>query len=81
MIDEAIQAGARQHKACGVIEISPRTLQNWRKKPGEGDLRRGPKHPPAHKITAQEQGSERVSAGVFSDEIEDRARLTLRDLP
>ena len=55
MIDEAVQAGARQHKACEVVGISPRTLQNWRKRPGEGDLRRGPKRPPTHKITAQER--------------------------
>jgi putative transposase len=29
-IDEACAAGARQEKACGVVGISPRTLQRWR---------------------------------------------------
>ncbi|MBM4290806.1 MAG: hypothetical protein FJ138_04690 [Deltaproteobacteria bacterium] len=39
MIDETIEAGARQHKACEVVGITPRTLQNWRKRPGQGDQR------------------------------------------
>lgn len=55
MIDEAITDGVRQHKACKVVGISVRTIQNWRKRPGQGDLRRGPKKPPAHKITTQER--------------------------
>jgi len=29
LIDETVTAGARQHKACEVIEISPRTLCRW----------------------------------------------------
>ena len=55
MIDEAVSAGARQFKACEVLGLSVRTIQNWRKRPGQGDLRRGPKRPPAHKITAKER--------------------------
>jgi putative transposase len=31
LIDEAVTAGARQHKACEVIEIDPRTLRRWQK--------------------------------------------------
>ena len=31
LIDEAITAGARQHKACEVIEINARTLRRWKK--------------------------------------------------
>ena len=57
MIDEAIAAGARQHKACKVVGLSVRTIQNWRKRPGQGDLRKGPKRPPAHKITAEERAA------------------------
>jgi putative transposase len=55
MIDEAVSAGARQFKACEVLGLSVRTIQNWRKCPGQGDLRRGPKRPPAHKITVEER--------------------------
>jgi len=31
LIDEACGAGARQARACAVLEISPRTLQRWRR--------------------------------------------------
>ena len=31
LIGEAVTAGARQHKACDVIEINPRTLRRWQK--------------------------------------------------
>lgn len=30
LADEAVQSGARQHKACEILEISPRTLQRWK---------------------------------------------------
>ena len=30
LIDEAVTAGARQQRACEVIEIDPRTLRRWR---------------------------------------------------
>ena len=51
----AIEAGARQHKACEVVGITPQTLQNWRKRPGQGDQRQGPRQAPAHKISPQER--------------------------
>ena len=31
LIDEAVTSGARQHKACRVIEIDSRTLRRWQK--------------------------------------------------
>jgi len=31
LIDEAVNAGARQHKACEVLEINTRTLRRWQK--------------------------------------------------
>ena len=31
LIEEAVTAGARRHKACAVLEIDVRTLQRWRK--------------------------------------------------
>ena len=29
LIDEAVTAGARQHKACAILELSARTYQRW----------------------------------------------------
>ena len=29
-IDEAMQAGSRQHKACALLGMSSRTLRRWR---------------------------------------------------
>src|SRR5690554_4707675 len=55
LIDEAIQAGARQHKACDVMGISCRTLRRWRKRDTLIDQRRGAsKHCP-HALTAEEK--------------------------
>ena len=31
LIEEAVSVGARRHKACGVLEITVRTLQRWQK--------------------------------------------------
>ena len=31
LIEEAVVAGARRHKACAVLEIAVRTLQRWQK--------------------------------------------------
>ncbi len=31
LCDEAIASGARQHKACDIIGISPKTIQRWKK--------------------------------------------------
>ena len=38
LVDEAVQSGARQQRACAVIGMSARTLQRWRARP-EGDGR------------------------------------------
>ena len=37
LIEEAVGAGARRHKACAVLEIDVRTLQRWRKALQESD--------------------------------------------
>jgi putative transposase len=41
LIDEAIQAGARQHKACEVLGITCRTLRRWRVAQSLVDRRKG----------------------------------------
>ena len=45
LVSEAVVAGARQDRACKVVELSERTLQRWQgDQAGAGDLRgyRGP---------------------------------------
>lgn len=39
LIDEAVAAGARQAKACELIELSARTLQRWQADQQQGDRR------------------------------------------
>ena len=55
LVDEAVASGARQEKACALLNIEPRTLQRWRGQDIGDDGRAGPKHPPANKLTAQER--------------------------
>jgi len=56
LIDEAKANGAREIKACEVLEITVRTLYRWRKAGSEaGDGRRHAKRPPScSKLTEQE---------------------------
>lgn len=56
LVDEAVNAGARQQKACDVIGVSERTLQRWRTEPDGTDGRQGPKTAPAHRLTEAEKG-------------------------
>jgi putative transposase len=55
LIQEAVEAGARQSKACEVLGLTERTLQRWRRAPGGEDARRGPKTPVAHRLTEAEK--------------------------
>ena len=57
IVDEAVAAGARMHKACEVIEFPARTLQRWRQQGPDGgdDRRRGPTTPPANKLSPLER--------------------------
>lgn len=55
LVDEAVEAGARQEKACEIIHIEARTLQRWRKQGIGDDGRAGPRHPPANKLSAAER--------------------------
>lgn len=42
-------------KACRIADISPRTVQRWRKHPGSDDRRRGPHHRPHNALSLAEQ--------------------------
>lgn len=55
LIDQALQSGARQSKACDILKLSPRTLQRWRKQNVGQDRRAGPKSKPANKLSQQER--------------------------
>jgi len=52
LCDEAIAAGARQHKACGIIGITAKTIQRWKKPTKlQDDGRQKREFIPANKIT------------------------------
>mgnify|MGYP001823429928 CR=1 FL=1 len=57
LIEEAVAAGARQHKACEILEVSMRTYQRWTQ--GEavlGDGRPEAQRPvPANKLSDEER--------------------------
>lgn len=55
LIDEAVAGGARQSKACELINIDPRTLQRWRAQDIGDDGRAGPKRSPENKLSATER--------------------------
>lgn len=54
-ITEAIAAGARQDRACAVINLVPRTLQRWQADRSRGDLRSSREQKPANKLTDLER--------------------------
>ena len=56
LIDEAVAAGARQSRACGVLGISCRTLRRWRAGVDDpGDKRRGASGCSNHALTVEEK--------------------------
>jgi len=55
-IQIAMDKGARQQRACEVVGISPRTLQNWRVA-GMDDRRQTIKKVPANKLSPQERAA------------------------
>ncbi len=57
LVDEAIQGGARQLRACKTLGLRERTLQRWRKQGGGEDGRHGPKSPPPNKLTPEQRES------------------------
>lgn len=57
LIDEAVAAGARQHKACAILEISSRTYQRWTQDAAVlSDRRPDAQRPvPANKLSPEER--------------------------
>ena len=55
LVQEAVEAGAREFKACAIVGLPPRTLQRWRKHSIGDDGRAGPRHPPANKLSQAER--------------------------
>ena len=53
-MDEAVAAGARRARAAAVLSLSVRTIERWRKRPGE-DRRAGPLTPPSNSFSAAER--------------------------
>lgn len=61
LVDEAVEAGARQGGACEIVEITERTLRRWKKQLTEEqelkDRRKAAaiRRPPANKLTEEER--------------------------
>ena len=55
LIDEACSAGARLHKACEVLGLSPRTVQRWRNPVQLQDKRKESSPSPGNKLSEQER--------------------------
>jgi transposase InsO family protein len=55
LIDEAIEAGARQSAVCSLLGLSERTLQRWREQGVGTDRRAGPRSEPKNKLSAAER--------------------------
>ncbi len=55
LIDEACSAGARLHKACEVLGLSPRTVQRWRNPEQLQDKRKESSPSPGNKLSEQER--------------------------
>jgi len=69
LLDEAVEAGARLAPACGVLDLSTRTIQRWRDQGGGEDRRQGPQSEPANKLSSKERCKilERVNSAPFRD--------------
>lgn len=50
LIAEAVEAGARQKRACETLDLSARTVQRWQGEGGGEDRRCGPKGAPSNKL-------------------------------
>lgn len=69
LVDEAVAAGARRAEACRGIGLPARTLQRWAHK--SDDMRNGPKHEPANKLSSAER--KQVLAIATSTEFRDQS--------
>jgi len=68
LVNEAVQSGARLHKAADIIGLSARTIMRWRQDSGE-DRRKGPRKEPANKLSKQERKHiiETANSALFRD--------------
>lgn len=55
LIDEAVEAGSRQSKACEIVGVDARTLQRWRQQEIGEDRRAGPRSEPGNKLSEAEE--------------------------
>lgn len=55
LVKEAVDAGARQVRACEIVGLPARTLQRWRKSPEQGDCRPQRVQSPANQLTELDQ--------------------------
>ena len=69
LVTAAVEQGARRSKACEIMGITVRTLQRWEGAAVEGDQRKGPRRPPANRLSEAEQ--ERVLRVATSPEFRD----------
>jgi len=69
LVDEAVVAGARQSRACEILELPARTLQRWRTQDIGEDRRVGPQRPPTNALSRLEQQRilDVVTAPVYRD--------------
>ena len=66
MVQEAMDSGARQGRACAVISLSERTLQRWQVDQSRGDQRPGRTQIPTNSLSGLER--ERLLTVINSDE-------------
>ncbi len=71
LLQGAIDAGARQSRACEVIGLEARTLQRWRQCPDQGDRRQQRVQAPPNKLTDIER--QRIVKIVNSPEFGDQS--------
>lgn len=55
LVGEAVNSGARKHKACEIIGIPTRTMERWEVKLEKKDMRKGPNTMPANKQSQKEK--------------------------
>jgi putative transposase len=81
LLDEAVAAGARLHKACKLVGLSVRSVERWRKGDDDGDQRAGPLTPPPHKLTEAERQTvlEIANSAEFRDKSPRQIVPTLAD--
>jgi transposase InsO family protein len=68
-VDEALKRGASLEVACERLGVSVRTVQRWRKPQTAEDRRRGPRTPPANRLSKAER--KRILVVANSEEFRD----------